>query len=79
MWKEIPAFSFSAGERKIMAHFVVFLSSLTAPCLDINLRQGQRARILIQSTPWETHLFLLSSVIRYDKLRQVTLDKHQVT
>ena len=23
MWKEIPAFSFSAGERKIMAHFVV--------------------------------------------------------
>ena len=23
MWKEIPPFSFSAGERKIMAHFVV--------------------------------------------------------
>jgi FixJ family two-component response regulator len=23
MWKEIPAFSFSAGEREIMAHFVV--------------------------------------------------------
>ena len=23
MWKEIPAFSFSAGERKIMAHFVI--------------------------------------------------------
>ena len=23
MWKESPPFSFSAGERKIMAHFVV--------------------------------------------------------
>ena len=23
MWKQITAFSFSAGERKIMAHFVV--------------------------------------------------------
>jgi len=23
MWKEIPPFSFSAGERKLMAHFVV--------------------------------------------------------
>jgi len=23
MWKEIPPFSFSAGERKIMAHSVV--------------------------------------------------------
>ena len=23
MWKEIPPFSFSAGERKIIAHFVV--------------------------------------------------------
>ena len=23
MWKEIPPFSFSADERKIMAHFVV--------------------------------------------------------
>jgi hypothetical protein len=32
MWKEIPAFSFSAGERKIMAHFVVetFFASLVA-------------------------------------------------
>ena len=32
MWKEIPPFSFSAGERKIMAHFVVktILSSLVA-------------------------------------------------
>ena len=32
MWKEIPPFSFSAGERKIMAHFVVktILSSLAA-------------------------------------------------
>ena len=25
MWKEITPFSFSAGERKIMAHFVVEL------------------------------------------------------
>jgi hypothetical protein len=23
MWKEIPPFSFSADERKLMAHFVV--------------------------------------------------------
>jgi len=23
MWKEIPPFSFSAGERKLMTHFVV--------------------------------------------------------
>ena len=32
MWKEIPPFSFLAGERKIMAHFVVktILSSLVA-------------------------------------------------
>ena len=36
MWKEIPPFSFSAGERKIMAHFVVktaFASLVAAlPC-----------------------------------------------
>ena len=34
MWKEIPPFSFSAGERKIMAHFVVkslFLLRLRLP------------------------------------------------
>ena len=31
MWKEITPFSFSAGERKIMAHFVViFISHLSA-------------------------------------------------
>ena len=72
MWKEIPPFSFPAGERKIMAHFVVFPSSLTAFCPDINLRQGSRAQhndlkhtMGDPSVPW-------SSVIRYDKLRQVT-------
>ena len=27
MGKEIPPFSFSAGERKIMVHFVVIFSS----------------------------------------------------
>ena len=34
MWKEIHPFSFSAGERKIMAHFVVetvFASLVAAP------------------------------------------------
>jgi hypothetical protein len=31
MWKEIPPFSFSAGERKIMAHFVVKIT-LIAGC-----------------------------------------------
>jgi len=35
MWKESPPFSFSAGERKIMAHFVVktvFWLRLAALC-----------------------------------------------
>jgi len=31
MWKEIPPFSFSAGERKIMAHFVVNEIKLIVP------------------------------------------------
>src|SRR3990172_10783371 len=38
MWKEIPPFSFSAGERKIMAHFVVkslFSSSVAATALGL--------------------------------------------
>ncbi|MBI2228845.1 MAG: hypothetical protein HYU46_07060 [Deltaproteobacteria bacterium] len=32
MWKEIPPFSFSAGERKIMAHFVVNPTFLIFGC-----------------------------------------------
>jgi len=34
MWRKIPQFSFSAGERKIMAHFVVkhpFLVGILVP------------------------------------------------
>ena len=41
MWKEIAPFSFSAGERKIMAHFVV----------DIPSQQTRKSKSFIQR--WE--------------------------
>ena len=43
MWKEIPPFSFSAGERKIMAHFVV-------RCLFLLWLRRSRAGIFVVKT-----------------------------
>jgi hypothetical protein len=41
MWRNIPPFSFSAGERKIMAHFVVNSSSHETQKTQINPRVPQ--------------------------------------
>jgi hypothetical protein len=43
MWRKIPPFSFSAGERKIMAHFVVNSSSHDTQKTQINPRVPQHS------------------------------------